>query len=214
MRALGRDTDTNASTTTYAGEILLGKLIIHAATTVNGAFKAPEPPPKGWFIMDPDSLQASLEMWQAADAMVLGRKTYEGLAEVWPQLADVPGYEAYAHRMNGMPKYVVSRTLTGPLTWNATLLKGDLAEGMRNLKHKHSGSLIVPGAGELARGLIAQDCVDEYWFWVHPYIWPSESPIFYDLSAIPLEFVATRTFASGVVQLCYRSRRAGTAPNQ
>src|SRR5262245_36403473 len=56
--------------------IPLGKLIISDAMTVNGAFEAPDLPPNGWFVLDPDSKRASLEMWQAADAMVLGRRTY------------------------------------------------------------------------------------------------------------------------------------------
>jgi hypothetical protein len=55
-----------------------------------------------------------------------GRKTYEGLAAVWPQLVDDPTLGLFADRMNSMPKYVASRTLRGPLEWNATLLDGDL----------------------------------------------------------------------------------------
>jgi hypothetical protein len=81
----------------------VGPLIINNAITVNGAFEGPAPDPDGWLVLDPDSQQASLEMWQAADAMVIRRKTYEGLAAVWPQMADIPGYEAYAHRMNTPP---------------------------------------------------------------------------------------------------------------
>ena len=191
----------------------MGRLIINNAITVNGAFEAPEPAPKGWLVMDPDWQQASLENWQAADAMVIGRKTYEGLAAVWPQLAVVPGYEAYAHRMNSMPKYVASRTLRGPLTWNATLLEGDLVDSVRNLKAKHHGALIVTGAGELARSLVTQNLVDEFWFTVSPYLWPTGPRVFDELSAIALDLVATRTFPGGVVQLCYRPSSAGTRRN-
>ena len=89
----------------------MGRLIINNAMTVNGAYEAPVPEPGGWLVLDPDSQQASLEKWQAADAMVMGRKTYEGLATVWPQMPELPGFEAYAHQMNTMPKYVASRTL-------------------------------------------------------------------------------------------------------
>jgi dihydrofolate reductase len=191
----------------------MGKLIINVAITVNGAFEAPVPAPDGWLVLDPDSQQASLEMWQAADTMVVGRKTYEGLAAVWPQLATVPGYEAYAHRMNSMPKYVASRTLRGPLNWNATLLEGDLAESVDKLKERHDGNLIVTGTGELARSLITHNLVDEFWFTVSPYLWPSGPRIFDELTAIPLELVATRTFAGGIVQLCYRPSSTGTCPN-
>lgn len=182
----------------------MGRLIITNAITVNGAFEAPVPAPDGWLVLDPDSLRASLEMWQAAEAMVLGRKTYEGLAAVWPQMAHLPGLEAYAERMNTMPKYVASRTLSGPLEWNATLLEGDLADSVSSLKDTHQGNLIVTGAGALARDLMAQGLVDEVWFAASPYLWPSGPRIFDDLDAVRLELVATTTFQSGVVHLRYR----------
>lgn len=191
----------------------MGKIVINAAVTVNGAFEAPAPAPNGWLVLDPDSQQTSLEMWQAADAMVLGRKSYEGLSEVWPQLAAVPGYEAYANRMNSMQKYVVSRTLKGPLTWNATLLEGNLADSMKELRAKHPGNLIVTGAGELARSLITEHLVDEFWFTVSPYLWPSGPRVFDELSALPLELIATTTFRSGVVRLCYRNAQTRTTSN-
>ena len=190
----------------------MGRLIINNAITVNGAFEAPVPEPGGWLVLDPDSQQASLEKWEAADAMVIGRKTYEGLAAVWPQLADIPGFEAYAHRMNSMPKYVASRTLSGPLTWNATLLDGDLAESVSALKEKHQGSLIVTGAGELARSLMDEGLVDEVWFTVSPYLWATGPRIFDDVGAVRLELVATTTFPSGVVLLRYRPAAAGDQP--
>jgi dihydrofolate reductase len=188
----------------------VGRLIINNAITVNGAFEAPSPEPHGWLVLDVDSKEASLEKWQTADAMVIGRKTYEGLAAVWPQLADVPGYEAYAQRMNSMPKYVASRTLHAPLTWNATLLEGDLATSVTRLKAEHDGNLIVTGAGELARNLLAQDLVDEVWFTVSPYLWGSGPRIFDELGSIRLALVATTTFASGVVLLRYRPAPAAT----
>ena len=187
----------------------MGHLIISNAVSLNGAFEAPSPPPDGWLVLDPGSLGAALEMWQAADAMVMGRKTYEGLAAVWPQLAAVPGYEAFAHRMNSMPKYVASRTLRAPLTWNATLLEGDPAERLDALKREHHGHLIVTGAGELAHHLLARGVVDELRFGVSPYLWPTGPRIFERLGSVRLELVGTTTFPSGVVQLRYRPAPAG-----
>ncbi|GAA2636738.1 dihydrofolate reductase family protein [Actinomadura fulvescens] len=188
----------------------MGRLIINVAITVNGAFQAPAPEPQGWLVTDPDSMQAGLEMWQAADAMVLGRRTFEGLSAAWPQLANVPGFEAYAARMNGMPKYVASRSLTGPLEWNATLLDGDLATSVSRLKDEHDGNLIVPGAGELARNLIAHDLVDEFWFNLSPYLWATGPRIFDDIGPVRLQLVNTTTFPSGVVRLSYRPSPADT----
>ncbi|TDD27197.1 dihydrofolate reductase [Actinomadura sp. KC06] len=189
----------------------MGRLIINVAMTVNGAFEAPAAEPQGgWLVTDPHSMQAGREMWQAADAMVLGRKTYQGLAAAWPQLANVPGFEAYAARMNSMPKYVASRSLTGPLEWNATLLEGDLGTTMRRLKDEHDGNLIVPSAGEFARALIADDLVDEFWFTVSPYLWATGPRIFDDIGPVRLELVNTTTFPSGIVRLCYQPTSAPT----
>ncbi|MFW5418271.1 dihydrofolate reductase family protein [Nocardiopsis sp. CNT-189] len=188
----------------------MGRLIINTGMTANGAFEAPAPEAHGgWLVTDPHSMQAGLEMWRAADAMVLGRRTYEGLSKAWPALAGAPGFEAYAARMNSMPKYVASRTLSGPLEWNAALLEGDPAGAVKALKEEHSGDLIVPCAGELARGLIAGGLVDEFWFTVSPYLWDSGPRIFEGIGPVRLEPVSTTTFPSGVVRLCYRPAPQG-----
>jgi dihydrofolate reductase len=180
----------------------MGRLIINNAMTVNGAFEAPSP--DEWLVLDPDSSNVSLEQFLVADAMVLGRKTYEGLAAVWPQLADDPTLGLYADRMNTMPKYVASRTLRGPLEWNATLLEGDLAESVTALKDKHDGTLIVSGCGELAHDLATQGLVDEFWFWVSPYLWATGPRIFEGVGPVRLELIASTTFPSGVLRLAYR----------
>ena len=91
----------------------MGRLAVNNAMTVNGAFEAPVPEPDGWLVLDADSNQVSLFL--VADAMVLGRKTYEGLAAVWPQLADDPILGVFADRMNGMPKYVAVPDPAGAL---------------------------------------------------------------------------------------------------
>jgi dihydrofolate reductase len=125
-------------------------------------------------------------------------------------MADLPGFEAYAEQMNSMPKYVASRTLRGPLEWNATLLEGDLAESVSSLKDEHQGNLVVSGAGELARDLMANGLVDEVWFTLSPYLWATGPRIFEDVGAVRLELVSTTTFPSGVVRLCYRPAPAET----
>jgi dihydrofolate reductase len=181
----------------------MGRLVINNSMTVNGAFEAPAPEPNGWMVLDPDSNQASLEQVLVADAMVLGRKTYEGLAAAWPQLADDPTLGPFADRLNSMPKYVASRTLRAPLAWNARLLDGDLAEGVAALKDEH-GLLVVSGAGELARGLTGLGLVEEFWFWVSPYLWATGPRIFEGVGPVRLELVGTTTFPSGVLRLAYR----------
>jgi dihydrofolate reductase len=180
----------------------MGRLIVHNAMTVNGAFEAPAP--DTWFVLDDDSGDASQEQFLLADAMVLGRKTYEGLAAVWPQLVDDPGLGRFAERLNSMPKYVASRTLRGPLEWNASLIEGDLVDGVRALKAKHKRNLIVSGCGEFAHALTEQGLVDEFWFWVHPALWPSGPRIYDGVGPVRLQLVTSTAYRSGVVWLRYR----------
>jgi dihydrofolate reductase len=180
----------------------MARLIINNAMTVNGAFEAPSP--EEWLVLDADSGDVSLQQFYLADAMVLGRRTYEGLAAVWPQLAEDPNLGRYADRMNSMPKYVASRTLRGPLEWNATLLEGDLAESVPAIKERHQGDLIVSGAGELAHALVGLGLVDELWFWVSPWLWPAGPRIFDGAGPVRLELIGSTTFASGVLRLAYR----------
>jgi dihydrofolate reductase len=180
----------------------MGRLVINNAMSVNGAFEAPSP--DEWLVLDPDSNTVSLEQFLVAEAMVLGRKTYEGLAAVWPTLVDDPLLGSFADRLNSMPKYVASRTLRAPLAWNATLLEGDLAESVAALKDRHAGTLVVSGAGELAHALTAAGLVDEFWFWVSPYLWPTGPRIFDGAGPLRLEPIGSTTFPSGVLRLAYR----------
>jgi dihydrofolate reductase len=182
----------------------MGKLIVNASMTVNGSFEAPAPAPDGWLTMDPHSDQAALEQMLLADGLVLGRKTYEGLAAVWPSLTDDPSFGASAGRINSMPKYVASRTLSGPLTWNATLLEGEIAESVRGLKDEHAGNLLVSGCGEFAHALATDGLVDEFWFWVSPMLWPSGPRIFEGIGPLRLELTAATPYRSGVLWLRYQ----------
>ena len=180
----------------------MGKLIVYDQITVNGVFEAPTP--EAWLVLDEDSGGASLEQLKLADALVLGRKTYEGLAAIWPQLADDPSMGRFADRINKMPKYVASRSLSAPLEWNATLIEGDLDEAVPKLKAEHDGNLIVSGCGELAHSLTRQGHVDEFWFHINPFIWGDGPKIFDGADPVRLELVASTPFRSGVVWLRYR----------
>ena len=186
----------------------MGKVILHSAVTVNAAYEAPTP--EHWLELDNDTKDANLGQLTLADAMLLGRKTYEGLAAVWPTLGQVPGMEKFAARINSMPKYVASRTLSGPLEWNATLLEGDLAESVN--KVKENSTLWVSGSGEFAQALAERGLIDEYWFGVHPHLWPSGPRFFDGIGPLRLELLSSTQYKSGVVMLRYRPANAeGTA---
>jgi dihydrofolate reductase len=101
-----------------------------------------------------------------AEAVLLGRKTYEGLAAYWS-----PRSDEWADMINPMPKYVASRTLHGQLDWHAKVIEGDLAEGVSALKSELDRDLVGFGCGELARFLAARGLVDEFRFWIRPAMW-------------------------------------------
>src|SRR5690349_22414259 len=99
------------------------------------------------------------------DALLLGRRTYEGFAEAWPQRDG-----EFADKFNGMPKYVVSSTLSDPAWNNTTVLDGDLVEEITRLTKEQDGDIGVHGSGQLVQALIENDLVDELHLMVFPVV--------------------------------------------
>ena len=155
----------------------MGKLIISTHITVDGVIG---PNPGEWGIFEGAGERFKYDQLLAADAFVLGRKVYEGLAAYWPGVTDDTGFAA---RTNSLPKYVVSRTLEDPLGWNTSLIKGDLAEQLADIKQQHQGNLISFGCGELAYELVRLGLVDEVHFWVNPVVWGSGDRAFHGRQA-------------------------------
>ena len=140
---------------------------------------------------------------RAADAVILGRETYEELAKYWPA-ADGP----YADLINLIPKFVASRTLEELLTWNARLLGPDPAEAVAALKAEHPSDLISYGCGELANHLARRSLVDEVRFWLHPVVWgEGVRPFHAGELPIRMRLIAATTFTEGVVRLSYEPHR-------
>ena len=146
-------------------------------------------------------IQAAME---EADAMLLGRVTYEEWAAFFPSQSpeDVPS----ADYMNETPKFVVSRTLEGPLEWNnSTLLEGSLGEGLAELKRQPGRDISISGSPTLVRSLLAEDLLDELRLMVHPVVVGGGKRLFEDGGAQKvLELVGSKTFKTGVVFLTYR----------
>ena len=108
----------------------------------------------------------------ASDALVLGRVTYEGFAASWPRMTEQAGEAGeYADMMNGYPKYVASTTLDEPLEWNnSTLIKGDVAEEVLNLKQQPGKDILIFGSGDLVNTLMQHDLIDEYRLMIFPVV--------------------------------------------
>jgi dihydrofolate reductase len=135
----------------------------------------------------------------APDALLMGRKTYEVFAQVWP---DRDGEEA--DRINSMPKYVASRSLEGPLAWNATLIEGDIAEQIGKLKEQRGRDLLQYGVGELTQTMLRHGLVDELRLVVYPFVFGQGQRVFENFDARNLKLVDTKTFSTGAIALHYQ----------
>jgi dihydrofolate reductase len=171
------------------------KLIVSAATTTDGAFKNPQ----DWsFEHRNDEVGAYItQQFMESDALIMGRETYDVFAASWPTHTG-----DFAERMNRLPKYVASRTLTAPLAWNATLL-GDIGEEVAQLKRQPGGAILQYGIGELTRTLIQLGLVDEISLQVYPVVLGTGERIFETLPKTSFKLIETRPFSSGVVALHY-----------
>jgi dihydrofolate reductase len=176
----------------------MSKLIITIASTVDGVIDGFE-----WYVSEGEHDQASLDQFTGAGAMLLGRKTYEGLAWYWPTQEG-----PWADMLNPLPKVVASRTLSEPLEWNARLLEGELGEAVPRLKDELNGDVIVSGCGELARNLLKEGLVDELRFWVHPVVWgDGERP--FQSEKVRIRLLESKEFGSGVTLLRYQPLAVG-----
>jgi dihydrofolate reductase len=144
-----------------------------------------------------------LEELVDAEAQLLGRVTYEGFAKAWPSITDEAGF---AEKMNAMPKYVVSSTLTNPEWQNTTVLSGDVAEGVSKLKQEVDGNILVAGSAQLVQGLIEHDLVDELRLMVYPVVLGSGKRLFGKTSdKKALRLADSKVVGDGVQILVYES---------
>jgi dihydrofolate reductase len=139
----------------------------------------------------------------APDALLMGRTTYASFAQIWPTRTGKD-----ADKINAMPKYVASRTEKGPLTWNATLLKGDVADEIKKLKQQPGTSLLQYGVGELTHTMLENALVDELRILVYPFTFGEGPRIFERMGVNTMKLAATKTFSSGAVALHYQPRSA------
>ena len=151
----------------------------------------------------------------AADAHLLGRKTYEGFAAAWPEMMEHyegPRREAlgeYTDMMNGYPKHVASTTLQEPLGNNSTIIKGNIPEEVDKLKQQEGKDILVFGSAQLVRTLMSHDLVDELRLMVFPIVVGKGKHLFEDgEDRRILELLDSKTLGTGVVSLAYRLERS------
>ena len=140
----------------------------------------------------------------AADAMLLGRVTYQEFASYWPyqNSADQP----FTDYLNNTPKFVVSTTLGEPLEWqNSTLIKGNVAEEVAKLKRQPGKDIGIVGSATLVRSLLRDGLLDELTLMVHPIVVGRGKQLFENGGARKaLELVHSKTFGTGVLHLAYQ----------
>jgi len=181
----------------------LRKVIVEAEVSVDGAMGGENV--EFWTRVFPfhsaDVVEYLNDLLFMPDAILLGRKTYEFFAQVWPGRQGKD-----ADRMNAMPKYVASKSLSTPLQWNATLLQGDVAEAIAKLKQEPGRDLLQYGIGELTHTMLQHGLVDELRLLVYPFAFGDGPRIFERMGVTPLELVETKRFSSGVVLLSYHTK--------
>jgi dihydrofolate reductase len=186
----------------------VSKLIVSEFVSLNGVMEAPggeaSHPHTGWTfesIYGDDHYAYKGEELREAESLLLGRKTYEGFAAAWPQR---DRSDSFTDRINSMPKYVVSSTLTDPEWENTTVLSGDPLEEVARLRDADSGPILVNGSAQLVHALAEADLVDEYRAMVHPTLIADGLRMFPDPADMKkLKLADARTYDSGVALLIY-----------
>ena len=188
------------------------KLVVSEFISVDGVMEDPGGSENtqhgGWaikFNRGDDGDRFKLEEVMSADALLLGRKTYEGFAEAWPNRTDDQGF---ASKMNSMPKYVVSSTLTNPTWSNTTVLKGAAVESVSKLKGQERGEILVNGSCQLVHALIEAGLVDELRLMVFPIVLGMGKRLFSDSPhAWPFRLLETRAVGhDGVLVVRYEPK--------
>ncbi len=191
----------------------VGIIVANLFVTLDGVYQAPggrEEDTDGGFAhggwsgpyFDAEVMGSAIdELMQRTDALLFGRRTWQGMAAAWPDRAGDP----YADRMNEIPKYVASQTLTqDDLSWtNSTLLPGDDVVGAaQRLRAKDGGDLLVMGSAMLAATLISNGLVDEYRLMIEPVVLGGGKRLFSDDGqSRALKLISTSTSNTGV-HLC------------
>jgi class 3 adenylate cyclase/dihydrofolate reductase len=187
----------------------MGRLIVTAFMTLDGVMEAPgyEDHRSGrnaWALrlIGDDVEDYNLGLARGADAILLGRTTYQIWAAFWPSLRDEEGL---GQLMSAVPKFVASTTMTQVEWENSTILSGDIVAEVRALKERFEREIVVYGSAELVASLMKSDVIDEYRLLVFPVVLGSGKRLFPDEADTSyLRLVATQPFESGVVLLTYQ----------
>ncbi len=175
----------------------MGSIVSNFFISVDGVVEAPD---QWHFPYWNDEMEAAVgKGFETTTALLMGRVLYTEWAEYWPTSKDEP----VASLFNGMPKHVVSNSLR-EATWNnTTIIGGDVAAGVRQLKASTDGDIMMSGSATLVRWLLANELLDELRLLVHPVVVGKGQRLFEETPTHPLQLVASETFSTGVLNLAY-----------
>jgi dihydrofolate reductase len=184
----------------------MGKIVISDNVTLDGVIQDPAGDEGfrvgGWvgLIKDrPEVGKLALDEALGAEALLLGRRTYEWFSARWPSRSG-----ELADRLNSLPKYVVSSTLEDPDWTNSTVLEGDTVDAVSKLKRELDGEIVVPGSVQLVRTLMEHELVDELRLKIYPVVLGAGERLFGEISdKKPLRLIDTRTVEGDVIFLTY-----------
>ncbi len=175
------------------------RLVATEYLSLDGVFEEPGQWSGPFF--DDDAGKFKWDELMASDALLLGRRTYEGFAAAWPTMT---GTGDFGVRMNTMTKYVVSSTLESVDWAGSTLMRGDPAEEVRVLKGAPGRDLLLSGSARLFNALMRENLIDLYRFMLHPIVLGKGRRLFADgPGGITLDLAGTRRLGSGIVILEY-----------
>jgi len=183
----------------------MGKIVVTEFSSLDGVMEAPGGEDfkyPGWtfdFDRGDDGNQFKLDETMEADALLLGRRTYESFAGAWP---DREG--DFADKFNTMPKFLVSSTITEPDWNNTTVLEGDVVEAVRKLREDFDGIIQVPGSRQLVQDLVENDLVDQVNLMIFPVVLGTGKRVFGEYSdKKTMRLVESKTVGEGIVVLVY-----------
>jgi dihydrofolate reductase len=192
----------------------MGRIVVTEFVSLDGVMQAPgggeDYEHAGWtFEIDrgDEGNAFKLDETRQSEALLLGRKTYEGFAAAWPAMQG-----EFADKFNSMPKYVVSSTLEEPTWNNSTVLRGNVTDEVTNLRERVGGDVVVHGSAQLAQALMENDLVDELRLMVFPVVLGTGKRLFGETGGKKrLVLADARTVGDGVAILVYQ--RAHEASN-
>jgi dihydrofolate reductase len=184
----------------------MGRIVVTEFVSLDGVMEAPgggeEFKHGGWsfeIARGDEGDKFKLDETLSAEALLLGRVTYEGFAAAWPSREG-----EFADKFNTMPKYVVSSTLEEPEWNNSTVLRGDVAEEVARLKAEQDGDIVVHGSARLVQALLEHDLVDELRLMVFPLVLGSGKRLFGETSdKKALRLLDSKMVGDGVAILIY-----------